>query len=90
MSADDATYVVTLVGWENPNPHKHFSDRRDAEKYVLELEDDPSSDYYEHADIYQMSGYMDAESAIAARKRGEGELIERRTQTSPFEVRRRF
>jgi len=81
---NNATYVVTIAGEEISSPHKHFTDRRSAEEYVLKLEEDPSVEY---ADIYKMSGHVDARSAVEARKRGEGELIDRRA--SDGEVRRR-
>ena len=61
---NNATYVVTIAGEEISSPHKHFTDRRSAEEYVLKLEEDPSVEY---ADIYKMSGHVDARSAVEAR-----------------------
>jgi hypothetical protein len=41
---------VTIVGEEIANPHKHFSNRHDAEKFIQNLEGNPSFDY-QYADI---------------------------------------
>jgi hypothetical protein len=84
MAMEPVVYVVTLVGDDIANPHKYFTDRQAAQQYALTFEEDPAIEY---VDTYRVSGHAGA-SAIEARMRGEGELIER--QPSVPEQRRRI
>jgi hypothetical protein len=85
---DHDTYVVSLVGDDIAHPHKHFTEREAARKHAATFDENP---IIERADIYKMTGYLDARSAIEARERGEGELIDPRDhKPSEVETRQRI
>jgi hypothetical protein len=84
IAMDPVIYVVTLVGDDVANPYKYFTDRKAAKDHALKFEGDPEIEY---VDTHRMSGYAGI-AAIEARRRGEGDLVERQP-TAP-EVRRRI
>jgi hypothetical protein len=80
------SYVVTLIGDDIDHAHKHFTTREAARHHALEFAERPE---IERVDIFKMDGCPDAVSAIAARARGEGEIIESKAhQLSKAETKR--
>jgi hypothetical protein len=65
------SFVVHLVGTDNPHPFKHFSHRVDAAAYAASLVRSGDAD---RADIYSVSE-VDARAAVNAVKASAAELI---------------
>jgi hypothetical protein len=70
------SFVVHLVGTDNPHPFKHFAQRVDAAAYAASLVQSGEAD---RADIYSVSD-ADARAAVDAVKTGAAELIDSKSR----------
>jgi hypothetical protein len=70
------SFVVHLVGSDDPKPFKHFELHHNAAAYVRERVTAGDAD---RADIYIVSDAAGAAAAVAAVKMGAAELLESRT-----------
>jgi hypothetical protein len=70
------SYVVHLVGSDDPKPFKHFGARVDAATYANER---AGSGEVDRADIYLVPDAKDAVAAVAAVQMGAAKLVESRS-----------